>query len=177
MGRVTIHSDHPFADSTDDPLRRFRGRLGGTVSLWTAGAGQERAGLTVSSFMVARGEPAHVLGLLDPDSDLAHTALATGAAVVQLLEWRHRELADEFAGVLPSPGGLFRIGGGRAEWQQTAWGPLLTTASTWVGVRLQPSAPVVGWSILVDGVVEHVQVGEADEPLVHRRGRYQRPKP
>lgn len=176
MGRVTIHHDHPFADPVDDPLRRFRGRLGGTVSLWTAGAGRDRAGLTVSSFMVARGEPAHVLGLLDPDSDLAQAALATGAVVVQLLEWRHRDLADEFAGVLPSPGGLFRTDPGRAEWQQTEWGPLLTTVSTWAGIRVRPCPKEVGWSILVDGVVEHVEVGEADVPLVHRRGRYERPR-
>jgi flavin reductase (DIM6/NTAB) family NADH-FMN oxidoreductase RutF len=177
MGRVTIHHDHPFADPVDDPLRRFRGRLGGAVSLWTSGDGGERAGLTVSSLMVSRGEPAHVLGLLDPQSDLAHTARATGTAVVHLLQWRHRDLAEAFAGLLPSPGGLFRADERWAEWQQTEWGPLLTTASSWAGVRLQPSPQEVGWSILVDGVVEHVEVGEDDAPLVHRRGRYERPRP
>lgn len=177
MGRVTIHHDHPFADPADDPLRRFRGRVGGTVSLWTAGAGPDRAGLTVSSFLVARGEPAHVLGLLDPQSDLAQAALATGTALVQLLEWEHRDLAEAFAGLLPSPGGLFRTDQPRVEWQQTEWGPLLTSVSTWAAVRLRPSPQEVGWSILVDGVVEHVEVGDADVPLVHRRGRYERPKP
>lgn len=175
MGWMAIHHDHPFTDPADDPLRRFRGRVGGTVSLWTTGAGPERAGLTVSSFMVARGEPAHVLGLLDPESDLARTALATGAAIIHLLEWRHRDLADAFAGLLPSPGGLFRSDQGRADWRQTEWGPLLSTASTWAAVRLQPHPQEAGWSILVDGLVEHVEVGAADQPLVHRRGRYQRP--
>lgn len=164
---MTIHRDHPFAEPPD-PVRRFRGRLGGTVSLWTAGEGQGRAGLTVSSLMVARGEPAHVVGLLDPDSDLAQAALTTGSAVVQLLEWRHRDLAEAFAGLLPSPGGLFRTD----EWRQTEWGPLLTSASAWVGVRLQPEPREVGWSLLVDGVVEQVELGESTAPLGHRRGRF-----
>jgi hypothetical protein len=55
----------------------------------------------------------------------------------------------------------------------TLWGPRLASATTWAGVRLE-SAAEVGWSILVTCVLEEVSVGE-DDPLVHRRGRYQRP--
>ena len=33
---MTIHDTHPFADPHPDPVRRFRGRLGGAVTLWTA---------------------------------------------------------------------------------------------------------------------------------------------
>jgi len=65
----------------------------------------------VSSFVVARGEPAHLLGLLDPQSDLAQTALATGTAVVQLLEWRDRDLAEASS---PPLGNRNREGLGRA---------------------------------------------------------------
>ena len=32
----------------------------------------------------------------------------------------------------------------------------------------------VGWSSLVTTVVEHLEVGDDDEPLRHRRGRYER---
>jgi flavin reductase (DIM6/NTAB) family NADH-FMN oxidoreductase RutF len=165
---VTIHQDHPFRESDEDPVRRFRGRVGGTVSLWTAGEEEHRAGLTVSSFVVARGEPAHVLGLLDPEADLAQTALRVGTAVVQLLEWRDRDLADVFAGLLPAPGGAF----GKAQWRQSAWGPVLSSASAWAGVRLQPEPLGIGWSILVDGVIEHLEVSESTAPLAHRRGGY-----
>jgi len=44
---VTIHDTHPFLDpeSERDPLRRFRGRLGGAVSLWTTGVGRDRMSL------------------------------------------------------------------------------------------------------------------------------------
>lgn len=173
---MSIHSEHPFvpAEAERDPVRRLRGRVGGTVSLWTSGAGVERVGLTVSSYLVSPGEPAHLLGLLHPESELLERLLETGTAVVHLLEWRHRELAEVFAGLFPAPGGPFR----RAAWEQTAWGPLLTTASAWAGVRLagDPAARrPVGWSDLVDTVIETVVVGEQVQPLVHRRGRYLRP--
>ncbi len=169
---MTIHSTDPFADAVRDPVRRFRGRLGGVVSLWTAGQGAERSGLTMSSFMVANGEPAHILGLVDPDSDLAESAAATGAVVVQLLEWRHRDLAEVFAGRMPAPGGAFQGG----DWQQTEWGPVLASASAWAGGRLVEAGPAaVGWSLLLDVTVEQVWLGESTAPLVHRRGRYLRP--
>ena len=170
---MTIHSGHPFTppESERDPVRRLRGRLGGTVTLWTTGRGRDRAGLTVSSLMVANGDPAHVLALVDPDSDLAVTMQETGTAVVQLLEWPHRDLAEAFAGLAPAPGGVFTLG----TWADTEWGPRLEGASAWAGVRLTGDQREVGWSLLLDAVVEHVEVGEENEPLVHRRGRYVRP--
>jgi len=171
---VTIHSEHPFLEpeSERDPVRRLRGRLGGVVTLWTCAAGDSRAGLTVSSLMVANGDPAHVLALLDPDSSFASALRASTTSVVQLLGWGHRGLADAFAGVAPAPGGPFTMAG----WRDTEWGPRLADATTWAGVRLAESREV-GWSALVDTVVEHVEIGEEDAPLVHRRGRYLRPEP
>jgi flavin reductase (DIM6/NTAB) family NADH-FMN oxidoreductase RutF len=165
---LTIHSGHPFADPDPDPIRRFRGRLTGTVALVTSG----RAGLTVSSLMVANGEPARVLALVDPDSDLADEVGRTGRAVVQLLSWPHRDLADAFAGTSPSPGGPFRAG----SFEDTDWGPRLVDATTWAGTTLESAVPV-GWSTLLTLVVEVVTVGDDDQPLVHRRGRYVRPGP
>lgn len=168
---MTIHSEHPFLDPDSDPVRRLRARLGGTVSLWTCAAVPDRAGLTVSSLMVANGTPAHVLALVDPDSDFADAVQSAGVAVVHLLQWPHRDLADAFAGVAPAPGGLFTLG----SWEQSEWGPVLEGVSTWVGVRLAGEPREVGWSLLLDSVVEHVEIGDEAEPLVHRRGRYVRP--
>ncbi|TCJ23705.1 flavin reductase family protein [Nocardioides jejuensis] len=163
---MTIHSTHPFA-MPEDAARRLRGRLGGTVSLWTAGSGATRAGLTVSSLMVATGAPAYVVGLLDPDSDLFDALETTERGVVQLLRWRHRELAEMFAGATPAPGGVFR----QAEFDESAWGPVLADATTWAGVVLE-SVVEVGWSMQVTCRIEHVVLGEEPDPLVHRRGRY-----
>jgi flavin reductase (DIM6/NTAB) family NADH-FMN oxidoreductase RutF len=128
--------------------------------------------LTVTSFLVASGEEARVVGLLDPDADLTAQLLETARAVVQLLTWGHRDLADVFAGTAPAPGGMFQQG----DFEATEWGPRLTTARTWAGVRLE-SRREVGWSTEVTTVVEHLEVDDGPdeaEPLLHRRGRYSR---
>lgn len=168
---MTIHDTHPFADPDPDPVRRLRGRLGGAVSLVTAGAGPSRAGLTVSSLMVAGGEPARVLLLVDPDSDLADTVADTGRALLHLLSWPHRDLAEAFAGQAPAPGGLFA----QAKFVDTEWGPRLGSADTWAGLVVETTVEV-GWSSLLTCVVDDVVVGADDDWLEHRRGRYLRPR-
>jgi flavin reductase (DIM6/NTAB) family NADH-FMN oxidoreductase RutF len=174
---VTIHSGHPFADPEGerDPVRRLRGRVGGVVSLWTTGEGAGRAGLTVSSYVVVAGEPARIVGLVDPDSDLADALADAGDAgmparcVVQLLQWQHRDLADAFAGVAPAPGGPFRM----AAWDDTTHGPRLASATTWALASVESSLEV-GWSLQVTATLDHVEVGDEPDPLGHRRGRYLR---
>ena len=162
---MTIHTSDPFA-AAPDPVRRFRGRLGGAVSLWTAGAGQERAGLTVSSVMVANGDHGRVLGLLDPEAALVDVLRSTGRGVVQLLEREDRDLADAFGGVSPAPGGPFRLG----RWTETTHGPVLAER-THALVRLERTTEV-GWSLLATAVIEEVVMVEDRHPLEHRRGRY-----
>jgi flavin reductase (DIM6/NTAB) family NADH-FMN oxidoreductase RutF len=166
---VTIHTSHPFLEPEGDrdPVRRLRGRQGGTVSLWTAGSDGDRAGLTVSSWMVAWGEPGRVLALLDPDADLTDVLLATGRGVLHLLAWTDRDLADVFAGTAPAPGGPWRL----AEWVATDHGPRLARAATWATVEVESDVEV-GWSRLVTCALVDVVMGEDGDPLVHRRGRY-----
>jgi flavin reductase (DIM6/NTAB) family NADH-FMN oxidoreductase RutF len=170
---MTIHDEHPFLDPHRDEVRRLRARVGATVSLWTSGSLAEgtAAGLPVSSWLVVHGEPGRVVAALDPDSDLVDALRATVRAVVQLLHWPDRDLAEMFAGTMPAPGGAFRA----TTFVDTPFGPRLDRASTWAGVRLEAAEPL-GWSLLVTVVVEQVEVGDADEPwLVHRGGRDQRP--
>ncbi len=173
---MTIHSEHPFADPPGDrsPLRRFRGRLVSPVSVWTALGGGHRAGWTVSSFLVADGEPGEVLGIVDEDSDLGELLRhpeAETAVVVNLLGWAQRGLADAFAGQAPAPGGVFKLG----EWTESAWGPVLVGAAGWIGARLGAGPPGhAGWGLLVRATVEHVELPDvdADGLLSHVHGRY-----
>jgi flavin reductase (DIM6/NTAB) family NADH-FMN oxidoreductase RutF len=171
---VTIHPDHPFLTPEPDrnPVRRLRGRLASPVTLWTCyDAGSTPVGLTVSSMLVADGDPAKLLALLDPDSDLWDALVASRQAAVQVLGWQHRGLADAFAGAAPAPGGAFRM----AEWTETPWGPVLTDTSAWAGVRLVDAEPrQVGWAVAAEAVIERVEVGDDSPPLLHRRGRYGR---
>ena len=163
---MTIHASHPFP-TPDDPVRRLRGRLGGAVSLWTAGDDAERAGLTVTSWLVAGGDPGRVLALLDPDADLTELLLSTRRGVVQLLSWSDRDLADAFAGTTPAPGGPWRM----AAWDESGQGPRLTTAATWALVSVETEIEV-GWSRLVTCTLDEIVIGDDPEPLVHQRGRY-----
>lgn len=166
---MTIHTTHPFLEPEGDrdPVRRLRGRMGATVSLWTAGSADDRAGLTVSSWLVGGGDPGRVLALLDPDADLTELLLDTGRGVLQLLSWEDRNLADVFAGTAPAPGGPWRL----ADWIASDHGPRLADATTWATIEVENDVEV-GWSRLVTCALVEVVVGEDVDPLVHRRGRY-----
>jgi flavin reductase (DIM6/NTAB) family NADH-FMN oxidoreductase RutF len=169
---VSIHSEHPFLPPTDarDPVRRLRGRLPLPVSVWTTELDGRRVGWAVSSMLLGEGEPAEVLGLLDEDAELADALQQTRTFAVSLLGWAQRNLADAFAGVMPAPGGAFRLG----QWTDTTWGPVLAGCTGWVGARLVDGEPGhAGWSLLVRATVEHVQVDEpSDGVLGYLHGRY-----
>lgn len=152
-------------------VRRLRGRLASTVTLWAAGEGRARAGLTVSSVLVAGGEPGRVMGLIDPDSDLMDALRACRTFVVSVLGPRQRRLADAFGGVDPAPGGGFA----QADFVQTRWGPRPEASVTWAGCRVEDEREV-GWSALITGAIEHAEAG-GSEPLVYLRGRFGRWSP
>jgi flavin reductase (DIM6/NTAB) family NADH-FMN oxidoreductase RutF len=168
---VTIHGEHPFMppEGERSAVRRFRSRLPSPVTLWTSVYDGRRAGLTVSSIIVADGEPGFVIGVLDPDSDLCETIRASSRAVVGLLDDRHRGLADAFGYVAPAPGGPFKLG----EWTDTDWGPALAGV-TWAGCELAVADPsYAGWGLQVRMEIRHVEIADADaRPIVHQRGRY-----
>jgi len=169
---VTIHSSDPFAtpEGGKSRVRRLRGRLPSAVTLWTAkDSTGSRAGLTVSSTVVVDGDPGRVLGVLDEEAALWEVVQRTRRFTVAPLTDADRQLADKFAGLLPAPGGAFAA----AQWRETDFGPVLTTATTWAGCRLDDSRPM-GWGLLIEATIEHVEIGaEGDAPsLIHYQGRY-----
>jgi 3-hydroxy-9,10-secoandrosta-1,3,5(10)-triene-9,17-dione monooxygenase reductase component len=161
-----IHSTDPFATPQEDrsAVRRLRGRLAAPVTLWTTPGPR---GLTVSSMLVADGDPGRVLGLIDEESDLWEALSAAGRFAVAPLGPADRQLADRFAGLMPAPGGLFATG----EWTATDYGPVPAHAATWAGCRLESSREC-GWALLVEAVIEAIVVDGKPVPLVHYRGRY-----
>jgi 3-hydroxy-9,10-secoandrosta-1,3,5(10)-triene-9,17-dione monooxygenase reductase component len=138
------------------------------VTIWAAGLGAERAGLTVSSILVADGEPGRILGLIDDESSLWDAVESTGRAAVTLPHQGEHLLADRFAGLLPAPGGLFADG----DWTDTAYGPVSAGATTWIGVTLD-DATRFGYALLVTATIAEMHLADDPvPPLVHARGRY-----
>ncbi|MFW6599489.1 flavin reductase family protein [Propionibacteriaceae bacterium Y2011] len=171
---MTIHSEHPFLEPPENrrPLRRIRSRWPAGVSVWTVAVGPRAArgepvGLTVSSLVIADGEPGEVVGLLDPDSDLAEALSSGGRAMVNLLGVGHQELADVFAGLSPAPGGPFTVG----DWQPDPYGPRLADALATLAIEVTTDPVAVGWSSLIRGTVVSTTIAEG-ESLAHLRGRY-----
>lgn len=163
---MTIHGDHPFlaAEPERDPVRRFRGRLVQPVTAWTALHEGRPAGLTVGSVTVADGDPACVLGLVDPESDLWTAASGSGRFAVAVLAWGDRTLADVLGGLGPSAGPVFDDRAvNPAGWTATRWGPV-PTGRTWAGCALV-DAREVGYGWLVTGAVEQVELAPADDPV------------
>ena len=169
---MTIHHDDPFATPEPDrsPVRRLRGRLVAPVTLWTAPGPPGPpgpAGLTVSSVLVADGDPGRVLGLVDDESDLWAAVSATGRFALCPLRPGQQRLADRFAGLAPAPGGLFT----QDAWVDTPYGPVPAPAGTWAGCRLDASRRF-GWALLVEGTIERITLADDRPPLYHHRGRY-----
>ncbi len=168
-GQGGIHFEHPFATPAElrDPARRFRGRLVAPVTLWTAGRPRTGAGLTVSSLLVAEGQPPSVLGLLNPTTTLWEAIQETGAFVVHILAADDRALADRFAEVRPTLAGPF----GGLEVADSPWGPVLAGTRPRAACRLVGSTPA-GYAELVQGAIEQLELHDLDDPLVWLHGSY-----
>lgn len=163
------HDTNPFAAAGADrePVRRLRGRLAAPVTIVTSGEGDARTGVTVSSIVVAEGEPPLVYFLLGSATDLFPTIEKTGKFVVHVCEQPHRGLADVFAGLRPSPGGLFA---GRSI-TDTEYGPVLDDVATRAYCSYRAGAED-SYSVIMSGTIDRVEIGDVDDPLVYFRGRY-----
>jgi 3-hydroxy-9,10-secoandrosta-1,3,5(10)-triene-9,17-dione monooxygenase reductase component len=158
----------PFAVPPErrDPARRLRGRLVAPVTVWTAGQ-LPGAGLTVSSILVAEGEPARLLGLIDPTSAFWEAMQETGAFVVNVLAVSDRALAERFSEIRPPIRGPFD----GLQVAESPWGPVLGGSRPRAACRLAGSAPV-GYAELVEGVIEQLELPNLDDPLAYLHGSY-----
>jgi flavin reductase (DIM6/NTAB) family NADH-FMN oxidoreductase RutF len=169
-----IHSEHPFRPAPDDrdPARRFRGRLASGVTIVTAGTESNRTGLTVSSLLVVEGDPALVHLVVGPTTDLWDVAAETGRFIIHVCRHDDHKLAEVFAGLAPSPGGMFA----NLNTEQTDWGPALVELSD-RAYCTYASAEKAGWSGLIVGQIDRVEVTDMLDPMVHYRSVYRRINP
>lgn len=166
----------PFATPPEkrSPARRLRGRLPAPVTIWTSGNGDTRTGLTVSSILVAEGDPSFVVGLINDMTDLWDSMREAGRFAVHLLAEGDRVLAERFAGTRPTPGGPF-VG---VDYEDSPHGPLLAGAPNRVLCSLEDIAEG-GYQKLVRGRIDSYMLDGLEDPLVYFRGGYRRllPRP
>jgi 3-hydroxy-9,10-secoandrosta-1,3,5(10)-triene-9,17-dione monooxygenase reductase component len=166
---MTIHTEHPFVPDPDerDRTRRFRGRLTAPVTIVTAGTDQKRTGLTVSSLVVIEGEPPQIVMVVSPTSDLWDLIAETGHAIVHVCRENDSGRSNVFAGLRPSPGGVFA----GSPTEMTEWGPVLTDIPDRAYCTVSEREEM-GYSGLVTAHIDEIEVSDINNPLVYFRGKY-----
>jgi 3-hydroxy-9,10-secoandrosta-1,3,5(10)-triene-9,17-dione monooxygenase reductase component len=166
---IRVGMQDPFAVPPErrDPARRLRGRLVAPVTVWTAGHRSTGAGLTVSSVLVAEGQPARLLGLIDPTSAFWEAAQEARAFVVHILAASDQALAERFSEIRPPLRGPFD----GLEVAESPWGPVLGGRRPRAACRLTESVPF-GYAELVQGVIERLELHDLEDPLAYLHGSY-----
>jgi 3-hydroxy-9,10-secoandrosta-1,3,5(10)-triene-9,17-dione monooxygenase reductase component len=166
-GGAGLHYGEPWAAPPEarDPLRRLRGRLVLPVTVWLAASPEgSPVGLTISSVLLAQGEPPMLAGLVSAATELGEL-FASGSAksfAVHVLGASHRRLAQHFSGELP---------GERVAVSSSAWGFVLDEVEDRLFCRAR-STRDFGWSLLVEAVVEATEAGPARRGLAWYHGEY-----
>ncbi len=168
-GGASLRYGDPWADdqADRDPVRRLRGHLVLPVTVWLSEVtgGHQPVGLTVSSVLVAQGDPGVLAGLLSPLSDLAGSLEKPGTPfVVHVLGDSHRRLAQHFAGALPAPEQSLAT-------TSSPHGPLLEAVPDRALCRSY-AARAFGWSLMIEAVIEEVQVGRTGKALAWHHGDF-----
>ncbi len=123
-------------------------------------------GLTVSSLLVAPGEPGLLAGVVSPTTDLGDLLAGEGGTsfTVHLLRPGHRRLAQHFAGQLPAPPEQLAVA-------VTPAGPALEVVDDRIFCRAT-GVSSFGWSLLVQAEVLEVELGRPGPALIWSAGAY-----
>jgi flavin reductase (DIM6/NTAB) family NADH-FMN oxidoreductase RutF len=144
------------------------------VTVWTTHADATGpAGITVASILVAEGQPAMILGLIDPLSAFADAVVDSCRFVVHVVAEAQAKLADQLAG--RSPTALDRFDD--LEVSQSPWGPVLHDLTTRAYCTVL-DATEAGESNLIRAAVDEIELsGTPPAPLVYVRGFYRAVRP
>ena len=164
-----VHDEHPFDTpiAERDPVRQLRGRLAAPVTIVTAGGEDRPVGLTVSSLVVADGDPPYVYFLLGSTTDLFYALEESGKFVVHVCAEADRDIADVFAGRRPAPGGPFKT----LEWRPSPWGPVMERLGTRAYCTVVDTDEET-YSVLVAATLDELELSDLQDPLAYFRGAY-----
>jgi flavin reductase (DIM6/NTAB) family NADH-FMN oxidoreductase RutF len=108
-----------------------------------------------------------VHAVVGPNSDLWDVSAQTERFVVHVCDVEDTGLAEVFAGLRPSPGGLFA----GTNTTPSKWGPLLDELPDRLFCSLESRVESGNSGVLV-GVVDAVELSDLKDPLVYFRGAY-----
>ena len=173
---MTLSFTRPDTDSGTDgaeALRRAMRRAAGGVSVITAGTGEERTGLTVTTATSLSMEPPTMLICVNRAASAWPVIRRHGHFAVNILASDQADIADRFAG-RGGVNGAARYGG--AEWVRLGSGVLglrgaLATIDCAVADTIERGshAIVIGTVLAVT-----VEPAPARDPLVYADGRFAR---
>jgi flavin reductase (DIM6/NTAB) family NADH-FMN oxidoreductase RutF len=133
--------------------------LVGGVSVITAGSGETRTGLTVTSAISLSLDPPTMLVCVNRNASAWPVIQRESHYCVNILDGRHQHVADRFAG----RGGVK----GSARYEGARWRQFATGA--W---GLEDALAVIDCHGIIIGAVQRVHVGGGDQALIYGHGRY-----
>lgn len=164
---IAVKSPLDFTDHATH-LRDAMRHVAGGVSVITAGIGDERTGLTVTSAISLSLDPPTMIVCVNRGASSWPVIQKHRHFCVNFLGSAHREVAERFAG----RGGIK----GPERYKGASWTTLVTQASVLAGAVAAVDCEVEEFierhsHAIVIGTVKAVQVN-GGEPLVYGHGRY-----
>ena len=143
--------------------------LVGGVSVITAGAGEARTGLTVTSAISLSLDPPTMLVCVNRNASAWPVIQRERHYCVTILDARHQHIADRFAGRGGVKGGARYEGARWRRFATGAWG--LEDALAVIDCTVEEIIERHSHGIII-GSVQEVHLGGGDEALVYGHGRY-----
>jgi 3-hydroxy-9,10-secoandrosta-1,3,5(10)-triene-9,17-dione monooxygenase reductase component len=143
--------------------------LVGGVSVITAGAGDARTGLTVTSAISLSLDPPTMLVCVNRNASAWPVIQRERHYCVNILDARHQHIADRFAGRGGVKGGARYDGARWRRFATGAWG--LEDALAVIDCAVEEIIERHSHGIII-GSVQEVHLGGGDEALVYGHGRY-----
>ena len=165
-----MDADMTFASPAAPSFRDAMRLVAGGVSVVTAGEGEERTGLTVTSTVSLSMEPPAMIICVNRRASALPTIVRLRHFCVNVLSAEQEAVANRFAGV----GGVM----GAARYEGAEWRPLVTGALALEGAlasidcKVEDIVERFSHAIVIGAVV--AVTARSGEPIIYSQGRYRR---